>query len=79
MERVPIEVTEPAEDITGLRGQVPVGRPALRTYLADDPGAANSSASWATTYLIARPGTIYAGTSQVQRNILAEKALGIPR
>ncbi|MET7480567.1 acyl-CoA dehydrogenase family protein [Streptomyces sp. NPDC005648] len=73
------EVTDLAMDIMGLHGQVPVGRPPLRTYRADDPGAANTSASWSTTYLIARSGTIYAGTSQVQRNILAEKVLELPR
>ncbi|GGK96527.1 acyl-CoA dehydrogenase family protein [Streptomyces flaveus] len=73
------EITDLAMDIMGLHAQVPVGRPPLRTYRADDPGAANSSASWSTTYLIARSGTIYAGTSQVQRNILAEKVLGLPR
>ncbi|MGP4048490.1 acyl-CoA dehydrogenase family protein [Streptomyces sp. 2A115] len=73
------EVTDLAMDIMGLHCQVPVGRPPLRTYRTDDPGAANSSASWSTTYLIARSGTIYAGTSQVQRNILAEKVLGLPR
>ncbi|MFF7275020.1 acyl-CoA dehydrogenase family protein [Streptomyces griseorubiginosus] len=73
------EVTDLAMDIMGLHGQVPVGRGPLRTYRTDDPGAANSSGSWSTTYLIARSGTIYAGTSQVQRNILAEKVLGLPR
>ncbi|MGW0761485.1 acyl-CoA dehydrogenase family protein [Streptomyces sp. NPDC002814] len=73
------EVTDLAMDIMGLHAQVPLGRPPLRTYRTDDPGAANSSASWSTTYLIARSGTIYAGTSQVQRNILAERVLGLPR
>ncbi len=73
------EVTDLAMDIMGMHGQVPVGRGPLRTYRTDDPGAANSSGSWSTTYLIARSGTIYAGTSQVQRNILAEKVLGLPR
>ena len=73
------EVTDLAMDIMGLHGQVPVGRGPLRTYRTDDPGAANSSGSWSTTYLIARSGPIYAGTSQVQRNILAEKVLGLPR
>jgi alkylation response protein AidB-like acyl-CoA dehydrogenase len=73
------EVTDLAMDIMGLHGQVPAGRQPLRTYRTDDPGAANSSASWSTTYLIARSGTIYAGTSQIQRNILAEKVLGLPR
>jgi alkylation response protein AidB-like acyl-CoA dehydrogenase len=63
----------------GMHAQIPAGRPPLRTYRTDDPGAANSSASWSTTYQIAFSGTIYAGTSQVQRNILAEKVLGLPR
>ncbi|WP_225858865.1 hypothetical protein [Streptomyces albicerus] len=68
-----------AMDIMGRHGQVPLGRPRLRTSRTDDPGAANSSASWSTTYLIARSGTLYAGTSQVRRNILAEKVLGLSR
>ncbi|MFE2430530.1 acyl-CoA dehydrogenase family protein [Streptomyces sp. NPDC059373] len=55
----------------GMHAQVPVGRPPLLTYRTDDPGAANSSGSWSTTCQIAFSGTIYAGTSQVQRNILA--------
>jgi alkylation response protein AidB-like acyl-CoA dehydrogenase len=74
-----LKVTELAMDIMGMHAQVPTGRPPLRTYRTDDPGAANSSGSWSATYLIARSGTIYAGTSQVQRNILAEKVLGLPR
>jgi alkylation response protein AidB-like acyl-CoA dehydrogenase len=73
------EVTDLAMDIMGMSGQVLAGRPPLRTYRADDPGAANSSGSWTTTYLTARSGTIYAGTSEIQRNILAERVLGLPR
>ncbi|MET7842799.1 acyl-CoA dehydrogenase family protein [Streptomyces sp. NPDC005356] len=74
-----LRVTDLAMDIMGMHAQSMEGRQPLRTYRADDPGAANSSASWSTGYLIARSGTIYAGTSQVQRNILAEKVLGLPR
>ena len=73
------QVTDLAMDIMGLHAQVIEGREPLRTYRMDDPGAANTSGSWATTYLIARSGTIYAGTSQIQRNIIAEKVLGLPR
>ena len=32
-----------------------------------------------SNWLFARSGTIYGGTSQVQRNIVAERALGLPR
>ncbi|OLE23149.1 MAG: acyl-CoA dehydrogenase [Catenulispora sp. 13_1_20CM_3_70_7] len=73
------KVTDLAMDIMGLHAQVIEGRAPLRTYRTDDPGAAGTSGSWTTTYLIARSGPIYAGTSQIQRNIIAEKVLGLPR
>jgi alkylation response protein AidB-like acyl-CoA dehydrogenase len=30
-------------------------------------------------YLFTRSDTIYGGTNQIQRNIIAERALGMPR
>ena len=36
-------------------------------------------ASWAGTFLNARAGTIYAGTSQIQRNIIGEMILQLPK
>lgn len=51
-----------------------------RWFRADDPGAPNDSASWLTIHLSnAMSGTVYAGTSQVQRNIIGERILGLPR
>ena len=73
------QVTALAMDIMGMDGQVLSGRQPLRTYRTDDPGAANTSGSWTITYLTALSGTIYAGTSEIQRNILAERVLGLPR
>jgi alkylation response protein AidB-like acyl-CoA dehydrogenase len=74
-----VAATELALDIGGLDGLVPEGRGPLRAVRTDDPGAPNSSGSWLGAFLNARAGTIYAGTSEVQRNILAEKVLGLPR
>jgi hypothetical protein len=74
-----VAATELALDIEGLDGLVPEGRGPLRAVRTDDPGAPNSSGSWLGAFLNARAGTIYAGTSEVQRNILAERVLGLPR
>ena len=56
------------------------GRKPFKHFRADEPGAANSTNSWIDVLLMnARSGTVYAGTSQVQRNILAESILGLPK
>ena len=36
-------------------------------------------ADWAQVYLAARATSIYAGTSEIQRNIVAERGLGLPK
>ena len=72
-------VTELAVDILGMDALVPSGRPPASAFQTDDPGAPNSTASWTGTFLNARAGTIYAGTSQIQRNILGEMVLGLPK
>jgi alkylation response protein AidB-like acyl-CoA dehydrogenase len=71
--------TELALDVLGLDALTPSGRPSPNWYHTDDPGAPNSSASWTSVYLNARAGTIYAGSSQVQRGIIGELLLGLPK
>ena len=71
--------TELAMDIMGMDGLVPTGRKPSSAFGPDDAGAPNSTNSWAMTFLNARAGTIYAGSSQIQRNITGEMVLGLPK
>ncbi len=71
-------VTELAVDILGAAALTPTGRMSTG-FQADDVGAPNDSASWVTTFLMCRAGTIYAGSSQIQRNIVGEMVLGLPK
>jgi alkylation response protein AidB-like acyl-CoA dehydrogenase len=61
-------VKETALDLLGPVGLVPRGDP-----LAADDGY------WAYELLWSRAATIYAGTSEIQRNIIARRVLGLPR
>jgi alkylation response protein AidB-like acyl-CoA dehydrogenase len=61
-------VKETAVELLGERGLVPAGDP-----LAVDDG------TWAHELLWSRAATIYAGTSEIQRNIVAQRVLGLPR
>jgi alkylation response protein AidB-like acyl-CoA dehydrogenase len=73
------DVTELAMDILDPDGVVPAGQPVGRIIRTDLPGAPNSSAAWSGTFLASQAGTIYAGTSNIQRDVLAETVLGLPR
>ena len=72
-------VTELSMDIMGLDGLSPTGRPPSSAFQTDDGGAPNSTGSWAGVFLNARAGSIYAGSSQIQRNIIGEMVLGLPK
>ncbi|HUF97864.1 MAG TPA: acyl-CoA dehydrogenase family protein [Ilumatobacter sp.] len=72
-------VTELALDIIGAEAMTPSGREPSSAFSTDDAGAPNTTGSWVGTFLNARAGTIYAGSSQVQRNIVGEMVLGLPK
>ena len=73
-------VTELAVDILGADALAPDGPPPVdgvpdrRCRRAEQLGE-----SWVGTFLNARAGTIYAGSSQIQRNIIGEMVLGLPK
>jgi alkylation response protein AidB-like acyl-CoA dehydrogenase len=73
------QVTELALEVLGPAATAPSGKRPDTYSQTDDPGAPNDSASWVGTFLNARAGTIYAGTSEVERNIIGELLLGLPK
>jgi alkylation response protein AidB-like acyl-CoA dehydrogenase len=73
------DVTELAVDILGPDILTPSGRSAANAVRTDHPGSPPSSSAWLTTYLGAQAGTVYAGSSEIQRNILSEQVLGLPK
>jgi alkylation response protein AidB-like acyl-CoA dehydrogenase len=50
-----------------------------RAELLPEAPAASGVGSWLDGFLFALSGPIYAGTNEVQRNIIAERVLGLPR
>jgi alkylation response protein AidB-like acyl-CoA dehydrogenase len=50
-----------------------------RAQLLPDAPAAGDVGDWLDGYLFALSGPIYAGTNEIQRNIVAERILGLPR
>jgi len=73
-------VTELAVDVLGPRALTPTGTPSLVDRGPQPLGMdADSSSAWVADYLHARPGTVYGGSSEMQRNTIGEQVLGLPR
>ncbi|MCH1610587.1 MAG: acyl-CoA dehydrogenase [Luminiphilus sp.] len=64
-----LRIHDTAMRILGPRGEVEPETPAL----VDELG------TWLDGFLFAQSGPIYAGTNEIQRNIIAERVLGMPR
>lgn len=74
------ETTELAVDIMGVDSLVPEGLGLQgMAFPAAETGTPNTSGAWVDYYFRARAATIYAGTSEIQKNIVAERMLGLPR
>lgn len=68
-----------AMQILGRDGLVPAGQGTGGALSVAPPGSPNSSKRWVDEFLYGRAATIYGGSSEIQRNIISERVLGMPR
>ena len=68
---------ELAEEILGPYGQLTDGAPS--EYQLQIDTAVGERGTWAYAYLWSRAGTIYAGSSEIQKNVIGERILGLPK
>jgi len=66
---------ELALEILGPYGQVV----SAREEFEDIDTSSGEPGTWATAFLWSRAGTIYSGSSEIQKNIIGERVLGLPK
>lgn len=73
------DLTDLAMDVLGPEAILPTEHRPRGADGPDLPGAPNDSGSWVGTWLNSRAATIYSGTSEIQRNIIGERILKLPK
>jgi alkylation response protein AidB-like acyl-CoA dehydrogenase len=68
-----LHMHETALALLGPRAELRPGSPAAA---GSGPGAVGA---WLDGFLFALAGPIYAGTNEIQRNVIAERILGLPK
>ncbi|WNG93916.1 acyl-CoA dehydrogenase [Mycobacterium sp. ITM-2016-00318] len=71
--------TELAVELLGVDVLGPQGPGNGEALMVPEAGTPNSAACWVDELLYARAATIYAGSSQIQRNVIGERLLGLPK
>src|SRR5262250_2151516 len=64
-------------EILGPYGQITDG--GLEETTLDVDSSSGVRSSWAYAFLWARAGTIYSGSSEIQKNVIGERVLGLPK
>jgi alkylation response protein AidB-like acyl-CoA dehydrogenase len=59
-------------------GEIAIGIVGTDALVRPD-GPGYPTTDWQNVFLSSRAGTIYSGTSEIQRNIISERALGLPK
>lgn len=73
------DVTNELMNVIGPDAMVGFGDTTAAGLGAPDIGVPNTPSTLQHSSFMARSGTIYAGTSQVQKNIIGERVLGLPK